>query len=79
MDILAAIKREEKKLEKRLGHLQHQLSGVRAAAKALSNSTGKEIQGAKKRVLSAAARAKIGRAAKKRWAKFRAQAKKVAG
>jgi hypothetical protein len=55
------------------------LSGVRAAAKALSNSTGKEIEGAKKRVLSAAARAKIGKAAKKRWAKFRAQAKKVAG
>ena len=26
MDILAAIKREEKKLEKQLGHLQHQLS-----------------------------------------------------
>jgi hypothetical protein len=36
MDLLAAIKREERKLEKELGKLQHQLSGVRAAAKALA-------------------------------------------
>jgi hypothetical protein len=79
MDILAAIKREERKLEKQLGKLQRQLSGVRAAAKALGDSTSKEIKGVKKRVMSAAARAKIGKAAKKRWAKFRAQAKKVAG
>ena len=33
MDILAAIKREERKLEKQLGKLQHQLDGIRAAAK----------------------------------------------
>jgi hypothetical protein len=79
MDILAAIKREERKLEKQLGRLQHQLHGVRAAAKVLGDSTKQELTSAKKRVLSAAARAKIGKAAKKRWAKFRAQAKKVAG
>jgi hypothetical protein len=79
MDILAAIKREERKLEKQLGKLQHQLNGVRAAAKALGHSTNRELTGVKKRVLSAAARAKIGKAAKKRWAKFRAQAKKVTG
>jgi hypothetical protein len=79
MDILAAIKREQRKLEKQLGKIQHQLSGVRAAAKALGDSTSKELQVVKKRVMSAAARAKIGKAAKKRWAKFRAQAKKVAG
>jgi hypothetical protein len=78
MDILSAIKREERKLEKQLGKLQHQLRGIRAAAEALGRSTGRELAGAKKRVLSAAARAKIGKAAKKRWAKFRAQAKKVA-
>jgi hypothetical protein len=35
MDILAAIKREERKLEKQLGNIQHKLNGVRAAAKAL--------------------------------------------
>lgn len=79
MNILAAIKREERKLEKQLGHIQHKLNGVRAAAKALRHSTSKELKVVRKHVLSAAARAKIGRAAKKRWAKFRAQAKKVAG
>ena len=79
MDILAAIKREERKLEKQLGKLQHQLNGVRAAAKALGDSTSKEIKVVKKRVMSTAARAKMVKAAKKRWAKIRAQAKKVAG
>ena len=79
MDILAAIKREEKKLEKQLGKVQHQLAGIRAAAKALGDSTDREVATVKKRVMSAAARAKIGKAAKKRWARFRAQAKKAAG
>jgi hypothetical protein len=77
MDILAAIKREERKLEKQLSKLQHQLKGVRAAAKALGESTNRELTGVKKRVLSAAGRAKMSRAAKKRWAKIRAQAKKA--
>jgi hypothetical protein len=72
MDILAAIKREERKLEKQLGKLQHQLSGIRAAAKALGDSTNRELNTVKKRVLSAAARAKISKATKERWAKFRA-------
>jgi hypothetical protein len=78
MDILAAIKREERKLEKQLHKLQDQLNGVRAAAKALRDSTNRELQTKKKRVLSAAGRAKISRAAKKRWAKIRAHRKKVA-
>jgi hypothetical protein len=78
MNILAAIKREERKLEKQLGKLNRQLSGVRAAAKALGDSTIKEIKIAKKRVLSAAGRAAIVKGAKKRWAKVRKQAKKVA-
>jgi hypothetical protein len=37
MDILAAIKREERKLEKEIGKLERQLTGVRAAAKALGH------------------------------------------
>jgi hypothetical protein len=78
MNILAAIKREERKLEKQVGKLQHQLDGVRAAAKALGSSAGKQVTAAKKRVLSAAGRATIAQAAKKRWAKVRAQAKQVA-
>jgi hypothetical protein len=79
MSILNAIRREEKKLEKQLHKLQHQLNGIRAAAKALGGSASEEVATVKKRVMSAAARAKIGKATKKRWAKFRAQAKKVAG
>jgi hypothetical protein len=78
MDILAAIKREERNLEKQLGKLNHRLSGLRAAAKALGHLEG-EVVGVEKRVLSAAGRAAIAKAAKKRWAKVRKQAKKVAG
>jgi hypothetical protein len=77
MDILAAIKREERKLEKQVGKLNHQLSGLRAAAKALGHLE-REVVGVKKRVLSAAGRAAIVKAAKKRWAKVKKQAKKVA-
>ena len=76
MSILAAIKREEKKVKKQLGKLQNQLSGLQAAAKAMGDSTGRELKGVKKRVMSAASRAKIAKAAKKRWAKIKAQAKK---
>jgi hypothetical protein len=73
MDILAAIKREERKLENQLGKLQRQLNGVRAAAKALGDSTVREVKAVKKHVMSAAARAKISKATKARWAKFRAE------
>jgi hypothetical protein len=78
MNILAAIKREEKKLEKQLKKVQHQLDGVRSAAKALGHTAAVEVKGAKKRVLSAAGKAAISKAAKKRWAKVKKQAKKVA-
>jgi hypothetical protein len=77
MSILAAIKREEKKVKKQLGKLQNQLSGLQAAAKAMGDSTSRELKGVKKRVMSAASRAKIAKAAKKRWAKIKAQAKKA--
>jgi hypothetical protein len=77
MNILAAIKREEKKLEKQLTKVQHQLDGVRSAAKALGHTAAVEVKGAKKRVLSAAGRAAISKAAKKRWAKMKKQAKKA--
>jgi hypothetical protein len=77
MNIVAALKREERKLEGQLSKLQRQLNGIRIAAKALGDSAGREVTQVKKRVLSAAAKAKISKAAKKRWAKFRSQAKKV--
>jgi t-SNARE complex subunit (syntaxin) len=77
MNILAAIKREERKLEKQVAKLQHQLDGVRSAAKALGHSASREVKEVKKRVLSDAGRAKIAKAAKRRWAKVRAEAKKI--
>jgi len=77
MSILAAIRREEKKVEKQMAKLQHDLSGLRSAAKALGKSARRDVIRTKKRVLSAAGRAKISRAAKKRWAKIKAEAKKA--
>jgi hypothetical protein len=78
MDLLAAIKREERKLEKELSKLQNKLNGVRTAAKALGSNASREVTEVKKRVMSAAARAKISRATKARWAKFRAEKNKKA-
>jgi hypothetical protein len=55
------------------------LGGMNSSAKATGNSSGKALAsssgkatGGKKRVMSAAARAKISKATKERWAKFRA-------
>ena len=78
MDILSAIKREERKLEKQLASIQHKLKGIKAAAEAMGESADKKVTKVSKRVLSAAARAKIGKATKKRWARFRAEARKMA-
>jgi len=74
MNILAALKQEEAKLNKQAHKVQQQLDAVRAAVKILGRdaaSSGKPI-GRKKRVMSAAARARISEATKARWAKFRA-------
>ena len=81
MDILGALKQEEAKWEKEVSAAQQQLDNVRAAikllggmggsAKATANSSAKAT-GQKKRVMSAAARAKMAKAQKERWAKFRA-------
>ena len=74
MDILAALRQAETKLKKQADKVRQQLDAVRAAMKILGRevaSGGKPI-GRKKRVMSAAARARIGKATKERWAKFRA-------
>jgi hypothetical protein len=52
------------------------LNGIRAAAKALGGSALREVAQVKKHVMSAAARAKISKASKARWAKFRAEKNK---
>jgi hypothetical protein len=70
MEILAALKQEEAKL-------QHQLTGIRSAIAALGGSfssvTARRAKGARpKRVVSPALRAHLSRKAKERWAKIRA-------
>jgi len=74
MNILAILRREAAKLQMQADKARQQLDNVRAAMKILGRevaSSGKRI-GRKKWVMSAAARAKIGKATKARWAKFRA-------
>jgi len=74
MDILAALKQEEAKLQKQADMVRQQLDTVRTAMKILGRevvSSGKPI-GKKKSAMSAAGRAKISKATKERWAKFRA-------
>ncbi len=78
MDILVALKQEQSKL-------QRQLRGIEGAILALNGShptfTGAVVnhKGAnRKRTMSAAARARISKATKARWAKFRAEKSKKA-
>ncbi len=81
MNILAALKHEEAKLQKQADRVRQQLDAVRAARKILGRevaSSGKRI-GKKKRVMSAATKAKISKATKARWAKFRAAKAKGKG
>ena len=78
MNILAALRQAEAKLKKQADTARQHLDAVRAAMKVLGRevaSSGKRI-GRKKRVMSAAARARIGKATKERWARFRAEKKK---
>jgi len=77
MSILGAIRREEKKVKKQLAKLQNHLIGLQSAAKVLGNSASRDLTSVKKRVLSGAARAKMSKAAKKRWAMIKAKAKKA--
>ena len=72
MDILAALRQEEGKLEEQVGAAQQQVDTVRSAIKLFAGMNGRAKVGGRKRVMSAAARAKISKATKERWAKLRA-------
>jgi hypothetical protein len=54
MNILVAIQREERKLEKEVKKVQKQLNALRSAARALGHTAAVEATGVKKRVLYAA-------------------------
>ena len=76
MDILVALKQEEVKLQRQLKGIQGaivSLHGSHSASKVLP-PTGVT----RKRKMSAAGRAKISRATKARWARFRADKAKKA-
>ncbi len=82
MNILAALKREEAKLQKQADKVRQQLDAVRAAMKILGRGAARKRKpiGKKKRVMSAATKAKISKATKERWAKIRAaKAKRNSG
>jgi hypothetical protein len=66
MDILAAIKREEKKARKAARQPEPASEWGTIGGKSIARLCGARSIGAKKRVLSAAGRAAIARAAKKR-------------
>jgi predicted nucleic acid-binding Zn-ribbon protein len=74
MNILAALKQEEAKLQKQADAVRKQMDAVRGAMKLLGGKVASASNSVdrNKRVLSAAARAKISKATKERWAKFRA-------
>lgn len=66
MNILVALKNEEAKL-------QQQLKAIQGAIRALYGSEVSSFRGTTgRRTMSAAAREKISKAAKERWAKYRA-------
>src|ERR1700751_655964 len=54
MNILAAIRREEKKVRKQLTKLQHDLIGLQSAATEIGRAANRDLTTAKKRVLSTA-------------------------
>jgi hypothetical protein len=74
MNILAALRQAEAKLKKQADKVRQELDNVRAAMKILGREVagGRKPTGRKKRVMSAATRAKISKATKDRWAKYRA-------
>jgi hypothetical protein len=74
MDIVAALKQEEAKLQQRLTGIQRAIEALNGRA----NTGGAVGEAAitKKWVMSAAARARISKASKARWARFRAEKRK---
>ena len=76
MDVIAALQAEATKLKKQLDtvlHAMHLLGGSRSKSK-----TKTKMVPIKRRAMSAAGKARIAAAQKKRWAKVRAAKKKAA-
>jgi hypothetical protein len=71
MDILVALEQEEVKLQRQLKGIQGAIASLNGSHSASEMLTRTAMT--RKRTLSAAARARISKATKKRWAKFRAE------
>jgi hypothetical protein len=74
MDIVSALRAEESRLRQHLNATRQQLDTVKAAMKLLQSMNGNQSRG-RKSVITAAARAKMSRAAKRRWARIKAAKK----
>ena len=68
LNLLPALRREEKRLEQAVGKVQNELNAVKKAIEAF----GKTYRNGTRRKMSAEARARIAKAQKARWAKVRA-------
>jgi hypothetical protein len=76
MDILKALRTEETKFLHQVDAANQQLETVRAAIKLLSRNGGSaRSSGRKRRFVSKAARAKMAKAQRARWAKIKASKK----
>ena len=74
MDILVALKQEEAKLQQQLKGIQGAIAVLNGAHHAPRRTQVVSHKGVhRKRTMSAAARARISKATKERWAKFRAE------
>jgi hypothetical protein len=73
MDIAVALKQEEAKLQKQLKGIQGAIAALNGVGHPLHGAQAVRHKGMHKRTMSAAARARISKATKARWAKFRAE------
>jgi hypothetical protein len=79
MDILVALEQEQAKLQRQLKGIEGAILALNGSHSASSRTQLVSHNGiARKRTMSAAARAKISKATKARWAKFRADKAKKA-
>jgi hypothetical protein len=79
MDILVALKQEEGELQQKLRRIQGAIAALNGAHYASPRAqTVGHVRVRRRRTMSAVARAKISKAAKERWAKFRVEKAKKA-
>jgi hypothetical protein len=76
MDILVALKQEQSKLQRQLKGIEGAILALNGSHPVSSDGIGNHKIVTRKWIMSPAARAKISKATKARWAKFRAEKRK---